>query len=49
MINLVKKDKKFLYEKITKTKIISTIEIEQEEKEPEKEKEEENNVGIKKD
>ena len=49
MINLVKKDKKFLYEKITKTKIISTIEIEQEEKEPEKEKEEENNAGIKKD
>lgn len=54
LYNLAKKQKKFLYERLTKTKIISTIEYEREEttiseEENKKEEREKKNVRVKKD
>ena len=54
LYNLAKKQKKFLYERLSKTKIISTIEYEREEttifeEENKKEEKEKKNVRVKKD
>lgn len=49
LYNLAKKQKRFLYERLTKTKIISTIEYEREEELISKEEKEKKNVRVKKD